>query len=45
MKTQNKSLKQNTLTMKNGFRHTSIVSPDFDFGCKNKQVQKLRHLE
>jgi hypothetical protein len=45
MKTRyNNIQKLNTTTMIDCLNHSRIVSPKYDFGCKNKQVQTKRHL-
>jgi len=45
MKTRyNNIQKLNITTMIDCSNHSRIVTPQYDFGCMNKQVQTNRHL-
>lgn len=46
MKTRyNNIQKLNNTTMIDCFNPSRIVAPQYDYGCMNKQVQTIRHLE
>ncbi len=45
MKTRYSIQKLNNTAMIDCLNHSRIVSPQYDFGCMNKQVQTIRHLE